>query len=129
LFTQHAGSSAVFLGGAVTYSNQLKQTMLGVSESTLDEFGAVSEQTVKEMVSGALKNFQSDYAVAVSGIAGPGGGTPEKPVGTVWVAVASGKKILTKQFQFGNKRIQNIERSAVNALTMLFKLLKEEHSY
>ena len=126
LFTQHPGSSSVFLGGAVSYSNQLKEKMLGVSSSTLTDFGAVSEETVKEMARGALKNYGSDYSVAISGIAGPGGGTEDKPVGTVWVAVANASKTVSRQFRFGNKRLQNIERSAVNALTMLYKLLKEE---
>ena len=123
LFTQHAGSSAVFLGGGITYSNQLKESILGVKHETLDQFGAVSEETVTEMVEGALKNFKSDFAVAITGIAGPDGGTADKPVGTVWVAVAGGHKMLIKKFTFGNKRRQNIERSAVMALSMLNTLL------
>lgn len=123
LFTQHAGSSAVFLGGGITYSNQLKESILGVKHETLDQFGAVSEETVTEMVEGALKNFKSDFAVAITGIAGPDGGTADKPVGTVWVAVAGGQKLLIKKFTFGNKRRQNIERSAVMALSMLNTLL------
>jgi len=127
-FTQHAGSSDVFLGGAVTYSNALKQSILGVSVATLDQFGAVSEETVREMAEGALNNFMPDYSIAISGIAGPGGGTAEKPVGTVWVSVAGGNKTIAKKFQFGNRRQQNIERAAVNAQIMLFKLLREEHA-
>src|SRR5690606_3542574 len=83
LLTQHPGSSAVFLGAAVSYSNQLKQNMLGVNPAVLEQFGAVSEETVKAMAEGALRTFHSDYAVSVSGIAGPDGGTAAKPVGTV----------------------------------------------
>jgi nicotinamide-nucleotide amidase len=128
LITQHPGCSSVFLGGAVSYSYKLKQIMLGVNEETLLKFGAVSEETVTEMARGAIKNYGSDYSIAVSGIAGPDGGTPDKPVGTVWIAVANRKRVIVKKFQFANKRIQNIERSAVNALTMLFKLLKEDYA-
>jgi len=128
LITQHPGSSRSFLGGAVTYSNALKISVLGVQEHTLQQFGAVSEETVKEMAEGALRNLNSDYSIAVSGIAGPDGGTPEKPVGTVWVAVASKKQTVAKRFSFGNRRKQNIERSAINAFTMLHKLLVEEHA-
>ena len=126
--TRNPGSSAVFLGGAITYSNNLKETVVGVSSQTLQQFGAVSEQTVLEMASGAIKAFKSDYALAVSGVAGPDGGTEDKPVGTVWIARANSKKSVAKKYQFGNKRIQNIERSVTSALIMLFKLLKEDHA-
>ena len=125
LFTQHAGSSKVFLGGAVSYSNNLKENILGVKPDTLLQFGAVSEQTATEMVQGALANFKSDYAVAITGIAGPDGGTDDKPVGTVWIAVASAQKTEVKKFTFGNKRLQNIERSATSALGMLNTLLND----
>jgi nicotinamide-nucleotide amidase len=123
LFTQHAGSSKVFLGGGVTYSNELKESILGVKHETIDKYGAVSEETAKEMVEGALLNFRSDFAISVTGIAGPDGGTVDKPVGTVWIAVAGGQKMLIKKYTFGNKRRQNIERSAVMALSMLNTLL------
>ncbi|MES2872775.1 MAG: competence/damage-inducible protein A [Bacteroidota bacterium] len=126
LLTQHPGSSKVFLGGAVSYSNDLKSIMLAVPEEIIYEYGAVSEETVVEMASGAKANFKSDYAISVSGIAGPDGGTEEKPVGTVWIAIAGKTKTISRKFQFGNKRIQNIERSAINALFLLHKLLKEE---
>lgn len=127
--TQHPGSSKVFLGGAVTYSNSLKISILGVSEKTLINFGAVSEETVKEMAIGAHASFHSDYSIAVSGIAGPEGGSEEKPVGTIWIAVTGKWKTITKKFNFGNKRIQNIERSGTTALTLLYKLIKEEQVY
>ena len=123
LITQHAGCSAVYDGGAVTYSYDLKQSVLGVSEETLNQFGAVSEQTVKEMALGAIAHFKTDYSVAVSGIAGPDGGTEDKPVGTVWIAVATKNGVVAKLHTFGNKRIQNIERSATAALTMILNQL------
>lgn len=126
LLTQHPGSSRVFLGGAVTYSNALKTTLLGVKPETLDAFGAVSGETAREMAEGALTRFGSTYAVAITGIAGPGGETPGKPVGTVWVAVASAKHTETRRFSFGSRREQNIERAAVSALTELLKLIREE---
>ena len=125
LITQHAGSSSVFAGGAVVYSNQLKQSVLGVKATTLDSFGAVSEETVREMAAGAISHFKTDYAIAVSGIAGPDGGTTEKPVGTVWIALAARDKVFAKRFYFGNKRIQNIERSAIAALTMIVNDLNQ----
>ncbi len=128
-FTQHPGSSKVFIGGAVTYSNSLKMSMLGVSEEILRNYGAVSEQTVREMAEGAHSAFHSDYSIAVSGIAGPDGGTEEKPVGTIWIAVTGKSKTITRKYNFGNKRIQNIERSATTALILLYKLMKEEQVY
>lgn len=126
LFTQHPGSSKVFQGGAVTYSNALKQTMLGVKEATLIEFGAVSEQTAIEMANGAVANFKTDYAVAITGIAGPDGGTEDKPVGTVWIAVADRKGAKAKMYKFASQRFQNIERSAMAAMMMLFIQLKQD---
>ncbi len=128
LLTQQAGSSKVFIGGAVSYSNALKTSMLGVSEETLKQFGAVSEETVSEMATGAINNYHSDYSISVSGIAGPEGGSAEKPVGTVWIAASGKTKTLTKKFTFGSRRAQNIERSAISALSLLYKLLKEEQA-
>jgi nicotinamide-nucleotide amidase len=126
LITQHPGCSSVYAGGAVAYSYELKESILGVKESTLTTYGAVSEQTVKEMAEGAVKHFNTDYAVSVSGIAGPDGGTPDKPVGSVWIAVASKTGVVAKLFTFGNKRLQNIERSGSAALTMILNQLKQE---
>ena len=126
LITQHPGCSSVYWGGAVAYAYELKESILGVKTSTLNTFGAVSEETVLEMAEGAILHFKTDYAIAVSGIAGPDGGTEDKPVGTVWIAIASKNKSVAKVFNFSNKRIQNIERSAVSALVMLLNLLKED---
>ncbi len=125
LITQHAGSSKVYCGGAVTYSNELKKSVLGVGAETLLQHGAVSEETLTEMLRGALSKFKSDYAIAVTGVAGPDGGSVEKPVGTVWIGVANKNKMITKKFLFGNKRQQNIERAAIAALNLLNILLKE----
>ena len=94
--------------------------------STLLNFGAVSEETVIEMALGARKNFNTDYALAITGIAGPGGGTAEKPVGTVWIALADNNGVTAKLFNFTSLRSQNIERAAVSALTMLFTQLKQD---
>lgn len=127
LITRHAGCSAVFMGGAVVYSYELKESVLGVKEDTLAIQGAVSEQTVIEMAEGAIAHFGTDYSIAVSGIAGPDGGTDDKPVGTVWIAVAGKKRTVAKLFNFGNKRLQNIERSATAALALLLNLLKEDN--
>ncbi|WP_285056257.1 competence/damage-inducible protein A [Pedobacter ginsengisoli] len=127
LITQHPGCSAVYTGGAVVYSNQLKESVLGVTHETLEKFGAVSEETVREMAQGAIARFKTDYAVAVTGIAGPEGGTPDKPVGTVWIAVASPKGVTAKLFTFGNKRAQNIERSAIAALSMILNELRKDY--
>ena len=126
LLTQNPGSSKVFLGGAVAYSNDLKKLMLDVSEQTLLEHGAVSEEVVTEMAQGCIKMYKSDYSIAVSGIAGPDGGTIDKPVGTIWIAVANKAKTVAKKFVFNSRRPQNIERSAISGFTMLFNLLKED---
>jgi len=122
------GSSEIFVGGTIPYSNRLKQLLLGVHEHTLSQFGAVSEQTALEMAQGAKIKFETDYAIATTGIAGPGGGSIEKPVGTVWIAVAGRKKSISRKFQFNNDRLINIERTRMNALLLLWKLLSEEEA-
>jgi len=124
LITQHPGCSSVYLGGAITYANALKASILGVLPETLEKYGAVSEETVKEMACGAVRNFKSDYAIAVTGIAGPDGGTVDKPVGTVWVGVASKDKVTARCFSFGSRRTQNIERAAIAALTLVWNEIK-----
>lgn len=129
ILTQHPGASEVFLGGGITYSNSLKIEILDVSADTLSRYGAVSEEIVKEMAIGALNKFNSHYSVAISGVAGPDGGSEGKPVGTVWIAVACADKVITRKFQFGSRRVQNIERAAVNALVLLFNILKEDTRY
>lgn len=124
LLTSIPGSSKVFMGGTVSYSNDLKIAQLGVKPESIANFGSVSKQVAIEMAQGALQNFKTDYAISCTGIAGPDGGSDEKPVGTVWIAIATLEGTIAKKFSFGNKRIQNIERTAMAALTILFKKIK-----
>ena len=112
------------MGSVVSYSNESKQQLLGVRPETLDTHGAVSEETVREMVRGAIRALGVDIAVAISGIAGPGGGTPEKPVGTVWIAAGNEASIKTEKWQIGKDRLKNIEYSAVQALNLVRRFLK-----
>jgi nicotinamide-nucleotide amidase len=126
LITAIPGSSKWFNGAIVAYSNDVKESLLFVNQNTIKENGAVSESVVKEMALGLLKQTQSDYAIAVSGIMGPDGGTAEKPVGTVWVAAVSQEKILTKRFHFRFDRLKNIEVTALNALNLLRIIIKEK---
>jgi nicotinamide-nucleotide amidase len=119
LFTAMPGSSAFYEGSVVSYSNEVKESVLQVEPFILKNFGAVSEEVVKQMLQGALQTIKTDYAIAVSGIMGPDGGTEDKPVGTVWIAVGNAQKIVTKKFFFRFDRTRNIQLTAVNALNML----------
>lgn len=119
LLTAFAGSSAYFKGSVVSYDNSIKKNVLHVKEETLQTVGAVSEETVKEMAKGVLDIMQTDYAIAVSGIMGPDGGSEDKPVGTVWIAIANKEKIETKKLYFRFDRQRNIELTAINALNLL----------
>lgn len=124
LITSIPGSSAYFKGSVVSYSNEIKTSILGVSPDTIEEYGAVSRETVTEMAQGVLKKLNSDCAVAVSGIAGPDGGSEDKPVGTVWIAVITPfHGLVTKKFLFGEHRERNIRRSGLAALDILRKQL------
>jgi nicotinamide-nucleotide amidase len=119
LFTSVSGSSKYFEGGVVSYSYDVKEKMLGVKHKTLLTYGAVSEECVREMLKGLLRVAGTNYGIAVSGIAGPDGGTAEKPVGTVWIAVGSQEKIVAKRFQFFPSRMENIRVFSNAALNML----------
>ena len=123
LITSVPGSSEYFKGGIVAYSNEIKADLLHVSVETLAQYGAVSRETVVEMVKGAMKTLKTDCAVATSGIAGPGGGTPEKPVGTVWIAAALKDMVVSECCHFGTEREDNIRLAANTALRMLQQLL------
>ncbi len=120
------GSSAYFQGSVTTYSNELKNRLLGVKMNTLETYGAVSEQTVKEMVIGANDHLGVDVSVAISGIAGPGGGSEEKPVGTIWIACGNASKIDTLKLSAGKNRQKNIEYASNYALNVLRKFLKAQ---
>ncbi|MEG0647856.1 MAG: competence/damage-inducible protein A [Bacteroides sp.] len=122
--TSVPGSSDYFKGAIVAYANEVKTTLLHVSERTLEEHGAVSEQTVVEMVRGAMDTLKTDCAVATSGVAGPSGGTKEKPVGTVWIAAAYKNEIHTMKQDSNRGREMNVERAGNNALLLLLELLK-----
>ncbi len=121
LITSVAGSSLYYKGSVIAYANAVKTQLLGVELKTLEKYGAVSEQTVIEMAEGARKLFKTDLAVATSGIAGPDGGTEEKPVGTLWIAVASENGVVTEKRSFGNDRIINIRRFSLVSLNLLRK--------
>jgi nicotinamide-nucleotide amidase len=125
LITSIAGSSEYFKGSIVSYDNSIKKNVLHVDDITLNTVGAVSEETVEQMIEGVLSLMQTDYAVAVSGIMGPGGGSEEKPIGTVWIAVGNKNKIETKKFKFRFNRKRNIELTAVNALYLLCEFIKK----
>lgn len=124
--TSVAGSSDVFKGGVVAYSNSVKMSILNVSPATLERYGAVSKETVEEMVAGVKKALDSSCAIATSGIAGPSGGTAEKPVGTVWVAIAVGETVTTELLQLGdNARRENIAAATEQVLNLLFNRLNK----
>lgn len=123
LITTVPGSSDYYKGSVVAYSYEAKETLLNVKHDTLISFGAVSEETVKEMAGGAIKTLDVDYALAVSGIMGPGGGMEEKPVGTVWIAVGNKEKIETMKLNLRFDRQRNIEMTAANALNFLRKFI------
>ena len=124
LITSLPGSSSYFKGGVVAYSNEIKNRILHVNQSTLDSKGAVSEETVKEMVENLLDIYNVDYGIAVSGIAGPDGGSEEKPVGTVWIAAANKQQTITQCFSFGKGRERVIRQASTRALLMLHKLIE-----
>lgn len=121
--TMVAGCSEIFNGGAVTYSNQAKTDILGVDPKTIEAKGAVSEEVVKAMAEGACKAFHTDCAVATSGIAGPGGGTDDKPVGTVWTAVVTPKGTFSELYHLSGPRSEIIDKATLLVLRLLINNL------
>lgn len=119
------GSSKYFRGGAIVYDNEEKVRQLGVQPATLAEHGAVSEACVREMADGARSRFGTDLAVAISGVAGPDGGTPDKPVGLTWIALAAPHVTVTKKVQFPGARDQNRTLAAWWAMRMVFDMVEE----
>ncbi len=122
-FTALPGASAYFLCGVVSYSNEAKIALLGVDPETLARHGAVSREVAEQMAEGVRRIAGADYAVATTGIAGPTGGSPEKPVGTVWIAVATPEKTIARKMVYGKLREQNIERASASAINMLRLIL------
>ncbi|MFI5129183.1 MAG: nicotinamide-nucleotide amidohydrolase family protein [Chitinophagales bacterium] len=123
LITSVAGSSAYYKGSVVSYANEVKEAILGVQHVTLESLGAVSEETVKQMIKGAIEKLNVDYAVATSGIMGPDGGSKEKPVGMVWIAAGNKDKLVAKEFHFRFDRERNIRQTAHTALDFLRKFI------
>lgn len=124
--TNISGSSGYYLGGIISYSNQAKMQFLKVQEQTLIDFGAVSEQTAREMALGAKTIFQATLAISVTGIAGPGGSTSEKPVGLTYIGLAAPENIIVKRFVWEGNRVENKEASAEAALNMILEYLQHE---
>ena len=127
-FTAMTGASAYFNGGVIAYANEVKCNILGVNNSDIEQQGAVSETVARQMAEGARKALQSDYAIATTGIAGPTGGSAEKPVGTVWMAVATPTHTITSLRNCGTDRGQIINRAAAYAIEMLYHELKESNN-
>ncbi|MGB2847358.1 MAG: nicotinamide-nucleotide amidohydrolase family protein, partial [Saprospiraceae bacterium] len=127
MITSIPGSSDYFKGGMVAYSNSIKSEYLQVSQDILNQHGAVSEETVKAMAIGAIKQLKVDVAVSVSGIAGPGGGTPEKPVGLVWIGLANNKgKVMAQKIKLRRDRLNNIRAASIMALILMHRFLLDE---
>ena len=124
LFTAMAGSSEIFKGAVVPYANLMKHVLLGVDKELFTTVGAVSREVVEQLAANVRAKFDADFAISVSGIAGPGGATPEKPVGTVWIAVADRNSVRARLFRFGNDRQRNIQMTAQAGLAMLRRLIE-----
>ena len=121
-----SGSSDYYLGGVVSYNNKAKMELLGVKKQTMEKFGAVSEETVREMAQGVQSLFKSDLGISISGIAGPTGGSPEKPVGLIYIGLSSEKEVTIKKFNFFRDRDSNKRISSQVALNMIRLALKNE---
>lgn len=127
LITSIPGASVYYRGGVLAYGNEVKMKELGVGEDTLSTYGAVSEETVRQMSEGVRQKFNSDYAVATSGIAGPGGGSAEKPVGTVWIAIADRQQTVSRKYTILKDRMSNIKYASVASLVMLWQRLSQKN--
>ncbi|OFX23485.1 MAG: hypothetical protein A2041_15090 [Bacteroidetes bacterium GWA2_31_9b] len=121
LITSISGSSAYFKGSIIAYSNEIKENILNISKSNLEAYGAVSKQVVEEMAIHVRELFDTDFSIATSGIAGPTGGSQEKPVGTIWIAIADKNGVISLKYVFGDDRLRNIQRASLTALNMLQK--------
>lgn len=119
------GASAYFLGGIIAYSNELKINKLGVKRSSIEQYGAVSEKVAEEMATGIRNSTKSTYSISITGIAGPDGGTPQKPIGTTWIGIAGPKGCYARHFLMGTDRDRNIARATITALSLFFKEIKD----
>ncbi len=126
LITRIPGSSKYFKGSVIAYSNEIKEELLGINNSILRNYGAVSKQTVEAMAIGVRQLLKTDYSIATTGIAGPTGGTNEKPVGTTWIAVSNSTEVVSKKFIFSDDRNRNIQRASLTAINMLLKLMNNK---
>ena len=126
LITSIPGCSEYFKGGVIAYSNEIKEKILNVNKRDIEIYGAVSKQVVEDMAQNILKLFNTDFSIATSGIAGPAGGTKEKPVGTTWIAVADKNTVISQKFVFGDQRDRNIQRASLTAINMLQKLIRSK---
>jgi PncC family amidohydrolase len=125
--TQVAGSSGYFLGGVISYSNQAKHDLLGVEQTTLDAFGAVSRETALEMARGTRTALHADVGVSITGIAGPDGGTPDKPVGLTWIGVATPEGEQAQSFLYRGSRTDNKLSASQSALDLCLKVVETRH--
>ncbi len=123
--TANPGSSAYFMGSIVSYDNAIKHKLLGVTDEIFEREGAVSQACVEQMVRGGLNQLNADIIVAVSGVAGPTGGSAEKPIGTVWIAVGTKDKVVSEKFLFTKDRLRNIQYASAYGLVMLWRFLKD----
>jgi nicotinamide-nucleotide amidase len=128
LLTNVAGSSTYYMGSITAYANEAKVRLLAVSQETLEKYGAVSSETVIEMARGVRIALGADIAISVSGIAGPGGGTPEKPVGTVWIGLSSTKEEYSRHYLWSGDRLAVKEQTAQAALYLLLEYLKKDNA-
>ncbi len=124
LLTKVPGSSAYYIGSVISYAYEIKESELGVPHDVIEKQGAVSQPVVEQMAKAIREKYKTDYSISASGIAGPDGGTDEKPVGTVWIAIATPDKVISEKFLFGNNRERNIQKTANAALNMLKKELE-----
>jgi nicotinamide-nucleotide amidase len=127
LLTKHSGSSSFYKGSVIAYCNEVKSSVLGVKQETLETEGAVCASVVEQMAKGVVRLLKSDLAIAVSGVAGPGGGSEEKPVGTVWIAVSGKEKCVAKKFLFNTTRENFIERTSNQAILMCLEVLASKY--
>lgn len=128
IITAIPGSSRFYKGGVIAYADEIKINLLGVNETILETHGAVSEETVRAMVKGALEAFHTDFAMATSGIAGPSGGTVEKPVGTIWLAAGNREGIITACLSEDDGREKNIQSATKRVLQLLLEICQNKEN-